>query len=311
MPTSQKFTFPGADGQHAIACEVFLPDGDIRGIVQVSHGMCEYFGRYRAFATTLATHGYLVCGNDHLGHGDSAGNVDDLGYFSPKNGWQNVVQDLHTLTGQIRRQYGSKLPYFLFGHSMGSFLARAYTEKYGEELTAAIFCGTGCALPGMDQLIRVIRGIKNVRGERARSEKIRALAFGSYNKKIPDAKSPNAWLSRDEAVVTAYDADPHCNFNFTINGYENLMSVLRHVSRRGWYEAYRRDLPTLLIAGGDDPVGDYGRGPFRIFSGLSSRGCDVNLTLYGGARHELLNETNRAEVTRDILAFFDAHTARD
>ena len=121
----QKNSFKSADGIHDISYEVILPDGDAKGIVQISHGMCEYFGRYNDFGKYMASHGYIVCGNDHLGHGESVRSDDELGYFSPENGWKNVVSDLFTLTEIMKKAYPD-LPYYLFGHSMGSFMARAY-----------------------------------------------------------------------------------------------------------------------------------------------------------------------------------------
>lgn len=305
--THQKGTFRSADHVHQISYEVVVPETDIKGIVQISHGMCEYFGRYLDFAAYMANHGFVVCGNDHLGHGSSVQTDEELGYFSPENGWQNAVEDLHTLTKQMKMTYPN-VPYFLFGHSMGSFLARAYCVRYGEELDAAVFCGTSGGMIGIDKMLSVIEKIKKIQPETYRSDKVCKLAFGSYNRKISDARSEHDWISRDKAIVEAYDADKKCNFNFTLNGYENLMGVLQYVSGDDWYTAYRKDLPTLLIAGDGDPVGSYGKGPYKVFRRLSAAACDVGLKLYSGARHELLNETNRKEVYQDVLAFFGFHS---
>lgn len=303
----QKGTFQSSDKVHQISYEIIIPDTNIKGIIQVSHGMCEYFGRYLDFAKYMAEHGFIVCGNDHLGHGSSVSTDDELGYFSPENGWQNAVKDLYTLTKIMKETY-KDVPYFLFGHSMGSFIARAYSVLHGECLNGVIFCGTSGGMIGIDKMINVIDTIKKIHGENYRSNKVYKLAFGYYNKKIPNAQSEHDWISRDRSIVEKYDSDKKCNFNFTLNGYENLMSVLQYVSNAEWYSSYIKNLPTLIISGDMDPVGDYGKGPFKVFRKLSASACDVSMKLYSGARHELLNETNRQEIYSDIHAFFNFHS---
>lgn len=303
----QKGTFQSSDKVHQISYEIIIPDTNIKGIIQVSHGMCEYFSRYLDFGKYMAEHGFIVCGNDHLGHGSSVNTDDELGYFSPENGWQNAVKDLYTLTKIMKETY-KDIPYFLFGHSMGSFIARAYSVLHGECLNGVIFCGTSGGIIGIDKMINVIDTIKKIHGENYRSDKIYKLAFGYYNKKIPNAQSEHDWISRDRSIVEKYDSDKKCNFNFTLNGYENLMSVLKYVSNAEWYSSYIKNLPTFIISGDMDPVGDYGKGPSKVFRKLSASACDVSMKLYSGARHELLNETNRQEIYNDIHAFFNFHS---
>lgn len=306
MNIHQTGTFPSADGIHNISYQVILPENDIKGIIQISHGMCEYFGRYIDFAEYMADNGFIVCGNDHLGHGNSVDNDYELGYFSPENGWQNVVSDLYTLTGIMKEKYNN-IPYFLFGHSMGSFMARAYSLLHGECLDGAVFCGTSGGMIAIDKIITAVETIKKVHGEYFRSEKVYKLAFSRYNKKIPDCSSKNDWISRDREVIDKYNADPKCTFNFTLNGYENLMGVLQYVSDDEWFSGYKKDLSTLLIAGDADPVGDYGKGVYKVYRKLSENSCNAGIKLYSGARHELLNEINRMEVYNDLLAFFRFH----
>lgn len=306
MSTHRTGTFLSADGVHNIFYQIIIPDTEVKGIVQVSHGMCEYFGRYTDFAEYMADKGFIVCGNDHLGHGNSVDSDDELGYFSAENGWQNVVEDLYTLTEMMKQDY-SNVPYFLLGHSMGSFMARAYSVIHGDVLDGAVFCGTSGGMIAIDKIITAVETIKKVHGERFRSEKVYKLAFGRYNRKIPDCQSRNDWISRDRNIIDRYNADPKCTFNFTLNGYENLMGVLQYVSADEWYRAYRKDLPTLLVAGDADPVGDYGKGVYKVYRRLSENSCNVGIRLYSGARHELLNETNRTEVCNDLLTFFDFH----
>lgn len=306
MSKYQSGTFQSADRIHNISYQIIIPETDVKGIIQISHGMCEYFGRYTDFAEYMADNGFIVCGNDHLGHGNSVRDNNELGYFSPENGWQNVVADLYTLTRIMKEEY-NHIPYFLLGHSMGSFMARAYSILHSEYLDGAVFCGTGSGMPASDKIITVIETIKKVHGEYFRSDKVYQLAFGRYNKKIPDFQSKNDWISRDRTIIDKYNTDPKCMFNFTLNGYENLIKVLQYVSSNEWFTGYKKELPTLLIAGDADPVGDYGKGVYKVYRRLSENSCHVNLKLYSGARHELLNETNRMEVYNDLLSFFRFH----
>lgn len=301
--TNIRSSYKSRDGIHNISYHVWFPQGAVRGVVQISHGMCEYIMRYRDFAEYLAAHGFVVCGNDHLGHGESVNSRDELGYFCEKNGWETAVGDLHTLTKIMKKNYAS-VPYFMFGHSMGSFMARAYCIRYGFELDAAVFCGTSGGIDGIPGMLAFIGALERVRGDKYRSALVDNIAFGAYNRKIEGNRTPYDWISRDTEIVDKYSADGLCTFIFTLNGFENLMKVLWYVSNDKWYSSFRKDLPVLLASGGSDPVGSYGEGVKKVYSNMLENGCDVRLKLYGGARHELINETNRREVYRDMLDFF-------
>ena len=297
--------FKSTDGEHNIAYYVFMPKGEIRAAVQIVHGMCEYFLRYKEFAEFLAQNGIAVCGEDHLGHGRSVAHDGDYGYFSPEKGWQNVVEDMHKLTKIMKAKTGD-VPYFMFGHSMGSFLARAYMIKHASVLSGAVICGTGEAVTGMSALITVCDAVKLAKGERYRSEKINNMAFGKYNEHFPDRKYDTAWLSRDESVQELYTYDDKTNFIFTVNGFENLAKVLHYISDPRWYAAVRKDLPVFLIAGTEDPVGNYGKSVQAVYDKLRAQDCNAELRLYEGARHELVNELNKDEVMADVLEFLDS-----
>lgn len=300
--THFKSFYPSADGLHKIAYYVRFPVGTVRAVVQISHGMCEYFERYDDLAEFLTSLGFVVCGNDHLGHGDSVSDNSELGYFSPEHGWENAIEDMYTLTKMMKKNY-PELPYFLIGHSMGSFLARAFVTKHGKNLTAAIFCGTSGGMEGIPALLTVVDSLKVLHGDKYRSKAVNKLAFGAYTRKIPDKVTDYDWISRDQDIVTKYSADPKCNFIFTLNGFENLMKVLWYVTNERWFETYPKELPTYLIAGSADPVGSYGKGVLSVFNRLSLYGCDVEMKIYEDARHELVNETNRREVYNDIADF--------
>lgn len=307
MSTMITSTFKSRDGIHRISYHVWFHEGEPRGVVQIAHGMSEYVMRFRPFAEFLTEHGYVVCGNDHLGHGDSVDSEEELGYFAEKNGWETVVKDMHTLTLIMKRSYPD-LPYFLFGHSMGSFLSRAYTTWFGRELDGAVFSGTAGPLKGGELLLLTIDGFKAKQGEKTRSKVINDIAFGKYNNKIPDKRTEFDWLTRDDSIVDAYIEDPKCGFVFTLNGFENLIKVLWFVSQEKWFSTVRKDLPILLVAGDADPVGEYGEGVKKVFNKLISYSASARIRLYEGARHELTNELNKDEVFADILEFLETYT---
>lgn len=307
--TEEMFTvsegyFHSSDKMHDIFYRVYRPAGEPKAIVQIAHGMCEYIGRYDGFMSYLAEKGYIVCGNDHLGHGQSVYDDEELGYFADKEGWQKVVLDMHRMTTIVRRAYPDK-PFFVFGHSMGSFLTRAYITKFGRTIDGAVICGTSGGVDGAPMLLTVCDGIKAAKGGYYRSERINKMAFGAYLSEIPDPRTPYDWISRDEEIVDKYAKDKLCTFIFTINGFENLTKVLWYVSNEKWFDSYPKELPTYLIAGSADPVGDYGKGVLRVYNKLRTRDADMELKIYSGARHELLNEINRGEVYEDVLAFYE------
>ena len=281
-----------------------------KGIVQISHGMCEYFLRYDHFARYLAKHGYIVCGNDHLGHGNSVEKQSDLGFFASDKGFYYLVEDLHILTQIIKQKYPG-LPVVLLGHSMGSFVARIYLDRYGSELSGAILSGTsgGNSMTGVG--IRLAKSLKRVYGERYRSEMLKRMVNYGYNSRYQEHYSDSDWLSRDRSVIEAYDHDSRCNFTFTVSAYLDLFALLEHVSRKGWGFCIPKDLPIYLFSGTDDPVGDFGKGVEKVYKHLLHLEMkDVSMRLYEKGRHEMLNEVNREEVYQNILRWLDEKLLR-
>ena len=197
-------------------------------------------------------------------------------------------------------------PYFLLGHSMGSFVARQYTAKYGWALDGAIYMGTSGKNPLDWAGIALTNMLGVCKGKKARSRLIDKLAFGSYNKRIEKPMGEDDWLSRDTEVVRAYGKDPLCKFTFTIGAYHELFKLLRGVSGKEWAQQVPQTLPILLISGEEDPVGQYGKGVRQAAEWLRQTGHeDVSLVLYPGARHEVLNETNRAQAYQDVAAWME------
>lgn len=275
-------------------------ESDIKAIFQISHGMAEHSKRYEDFAKHLCQKGFAVFINDHVGHGESVASDDDLGYFGERDGWMGFVNDAKLLTNRAREEYPYK-PVILFGHSMGSFVARSYCEKFGADLAGAVFCGTSGANPAAGIGIQLASFIAKVKGSRYRSELINKIAFGSYNKKYSDVRTSFDWLTRDEKIVDAYIADKYCGFLFTAVGYRDMFTLLKSVSGKSWYENVPYTLPVLLVSGGMDPVGEYGKGVEQVYRDMKTTGHkDVTLKLYKDARHEILNELNRENVFEDI-----------
>ncbi len=272
-------------------------------ILQISHGMAEYLMRYRAFAEYLTQHGFVVCGHDHLGHGATSGTDYQDGFFAPENGQYYVLKDILQMNAIVRARY-PQLPLVLFGHSMGSFFARWFVELYPDEADAAIICGTGGSNPVGAVGIGITAVLAKLKGATAVSSFVDNLAFGAYTKKIPDCKTKSDWLSVNEENVATYIADPKCGFSFTVRAWNDFMKVLQHVSSKKHFAAIRKDIPLYIIAGDQDPVGNYGAGPAEVTTRLLAAGVqDVTLKLYEGMRHEILNEADATTVCQDILAW--------
>lgn len=292
---------PSTNNRNQLHVAIWEPERETKAILQISHGMVEYIVRYDDFAKHLNQQGILVIGNDHLGHGQSVLDESEFGYFGKEKG-SAVVDDLYEVTKYAKKQYGENIPYFLMGHSMGSFMARRYLMSYGEKITGAIISGTGYkTVPVLDAASFFTAVTKLFHGERYRSPFLKWLAFHTYNRKIADVKTKNDWLTRDEAVVAAYNENPYCKFSFTVNGYETLFGVIKYIQKQNNWEKTPKQLPILMIAGEEDPVGSYGKDVKKVYKKYQQMGCShIELRLYKDDRHELVNELDRESVYEDI-----------
>lgn len=301
--------FISHDGVSSVSCMLYLPDGPIKGVVQLVHGMAEHKERYTDFMAYLAQNGFACCIHDHLGHGSTMKNEEDRGYFGEPSGWRNLVMDtvrFCQLT-QSRTELKGK-PYFLFGHSMGSFVARLASVELGEVLDGAVYCGTCGENKAAPLAVKIVDGIIRRQGSHVRPKLIDTLMFGSYNKHFGPVYTGKEWLSRNLAVGRVYVEDPLCGFCFTAAGFKDLLRLIIECNTAGWYAALDDSLPVLLIAGDMDPVGDYGKSVVQVTRRLRGAGsADVTLKLYPGARHELLNEINNREVYADLLNWLQNH----
>ena len=299
--------YPSSNNRDTVSARIYTCEGIVpKAILQISHGMCEYIDRYAEFAEYMARRGYVVCGNDHLGHGETSGTGTD-GYFGESGARWNVVQDLHKMN-ELAKQMYPELPVILLGHSMGSFLARMYAEQYAESICALILVGTGGPLAAAKVGIALTALLSALKGPRYRSNLINRMAFGQYCRRIAAPNTPYDWISRDEMIVRKYAADPKCTFVFTVSAFHELMRMTDHVNRKRWANAIDHTLPVLLIAGREDPVGNYGAGVRKVYEMLRKAGVrDVQMKLYEGARHEILNEINRPDVYQDVLRWCDTH----
>lgn len=295
-------TVPSTDGIHTLRGTLYVPVGEIKGLVHVVHGMQEHMGRYEPFLRFLAQRGFLCFGYDHLGHGRTANGPEELGYFAPKNGWNYLVEDVHAFFSQVKAQYPGH-PFILFGHSMGSFIVRLAAARYGEQLDGLIICGTGGPNSAAGAGIALTRLIGIARGKRHVSRAAEAAAFSQYNKRFP-GEGPHAWLTRDPDIREAFAADPLCHFHFTVSAMEDLVRLNRACNRPACFAATPARLPVFLISGQEDPVGDYGAGVQAVFDAYQARGMEhLSMKLYPQCRHELLNELDREQVQADILSF--------
>jgi len=297
-----EFYFPSKDGNTEIHTIEWKPEGEVKAVVQLCHGMVEYVDRYDEFATFLCEKGFYVVGNDHLGHGKSIQCKSEYGYFSDKFGNECVLGDMDTLRQRIQKKYPN-VPYFLLGHSMGSALARQYMQLHGNELQGVILMGVTADLSDLTLKAgkMLCRTIGLIRGGHYRSKLVDNVAIGSYNKKFKPARTRADWITSDEVKLEQYVNDPLCSFMFTVNAYYNMMKGMQQIRKKENIFMIPKNLPIMMVAGIDDPVGNFGKGVRRIFGIYKRAGLkDVTLQLYPDARHELLNEVCRDQVYEDL-----------
>ena len=278
----------------------------VKAVLQIVHGMAEHSLLYVDFASFLASHGYAVAINDHLGHGKSVSSGGSYGYFGPL-GMEAVLEDMHKLYSFMREKYPD-VPYFMMGHSMGSFLCREYTARWGTDLSGAIYMGT-CGPQNPALLVgelRVAEHYVKKLGPRSHHPIFAKLSTERFNKSFAPNRTSADWVTRDEIEVDKYVADPLCGFDFTTSAYRELIWLQKTISQESWLERVPKPLPILLISGDKDPLGDCGKGIIKLKQRLERTGHTVRMILYPGARHALITETNKDEIYADIKDFLES-----
>lgn len=289
------------DNIHILRGKIFIPKGEIKGLFHIVHGMTEYIDRYDHLLSFLAGNGYIAFGFDNLGHGKTARNDSELGFIAHREGYKYLVNDVLAFTKTVKQMY-PLLPVTLMGHSMGSFICRLVAEHYGNEYQKFIFCGTSGPNPLGKIGILFTRFKKLINGEKHISKTVYNLAFGSYNKRF-EGLSDYDWLTKDRTVIDAYSKDKFCTFKFTLSAMEDLMLLLSLSNRKAWFESINEAVPIFLIAGDQDPVGNYGEGVKIVFDRLKQNGKNAKIKLYPDCRHEIHNDTCKDEMFNDILEF--------
>lgn len=287
-----------------ISVTIFIPETEIKGIFQISHGMAEHKERYYNFMKFLTNNGYITIINDHRGHGKSIKSREDLGYFYDTKA-EYIVEDLHQITLYIKERYPDK-KMILFGHSMGSMVVRKYLKKYDKDIDKLIVCGSPSKNPFSKIGVIVSKCINMIKGEKYRSNFIQKMAFGNYNKNLKNVVSPNSWVCANEDSVEKYDKDELCGFIFTTNGFENLFRLMGDIYNQNGWVLDNKEIPILFIAGSDDPVIINKEKWLQSQEFLKKLGyVNISNKLYDGLRHEILNEGNNEAIYNDILDFIN------
>ena len=283
------------------------PEGEIRAVLQISHGMKEYAERYEELATYLCYRGILVVGHDHIGHGKSVDSLDERGYFrlaAGKNGAETAVTDMHRVNGLVRKQYPD-VPFFFLGHSMGSFFVRQYLSEYEEKIDGVILSGTtwmpAAGIKGGYALLKLME-LKC--GDKYKSDWLGELFNRVNNAKIPNPRTQYDWLTTDVKKTDEYLRDQNCNYFFSVNGYRTLLNSLEAIQKKENIEKIPKDIPILYLSGSEDPIGNYGKGVKEVYRRYKKAGLKrMKLCLYEGSRHEPINEIDRFSVFGEIYCW--------
>lgn len=303
------FTLPSTDLTSDLNCVLWQPTAptQLKGVFQIIHGMAEYASRYDEFAEFLNQAGYLVIGHDHLGHGmSSADSLAPRGYFTANDSPKVLVDDAYAVTSYAKKHHPD-LPYYVLGHSMGSFVLRNYLKTHSHEIQGAIIMGTGGYRGELKLALPILRQLNRFAPKKV-NHLIDKVAFGNFSHPFPEKGSAFTWLSKNQLNVQAYEADPLLGFVFTNNGFYTLFKLMATATEKNWFEPIERELPLLIISGEQDPVGNFGKAPREIALSLAAANFkDVTLQLYPELRHEILNEKENELVMNDLLTWLNKH----
>lgn len=313
MAVVEALSFKSADEVTTIYGYCWKPEGKPKAVVHICHGMVEYIERYQELAEQLCRQGYVVYGADTLGHGKSVVNKNCFGHFGDSNGNWKLLSDMVLLQGLAKRAYPG-LPYFILGHSFGSLMVREYVERFPDSVDGMILMGTMHHSNMEAQLGKTICNIiaaTKKEGYRYRSTFVNDMAIGRLDKHFRKEDLRNSWLSKDREEVALYNAKPECNFIFTVGAYRDMMTAILEVNDRKNLERLHAGMPVLLMAGDQDPVGHFAKGPRHLYKVYKELGLDCRIRIYKNDRHELLHEVDREKVYKDILKWLNYYVDKD
>ncbi|MBQ8147526.1 MAG: alpha/beta hydrolase [Lachnospiraceae bacterium] len=310
MALVEELSFKSADEVTTIHGYCWKPEGRPKAIVHICHGMVEYIERYNELAEFLCEKGYVVYGADTLGHGKSVVNKNCFGYFGEHNGNWKLLSDMVLLQGMAKRNYPG-IPYYMIGHSFGSLMVREFVERFPDSVNGMVLLGTMyknnlTALAGK----LLCMGVATVKkeGYRYRSSLVNDIAVGGYDKRFEDENLRNSWLTSKREVVNEYNSIPECNFMFTVGAYRDMTTAMLESNSKKNLERIGKEMPILIMAGGQDPVGDFGKEPKRLYKKYKSLDLDCRIRIYKESRHELVNDVDKEQVFKDLLKWLDYYT---
>lgn len=302
----QREFFPSTNGSDTICYYKYTPEGEIKAVFQIVHGMAENAERYECFAEYLCGKGYAVYAHEHVGHGGSAKDEEHLGIFLDGNQAETMVEDVRKMCAIAKEENpGKKL--VLMGHSMGSFVVRLFAAKYGAAIDGLVISGTGGPNPAAGAGLALVKVMKVFKGKDYRSKLVDKMAFGKFNDRYENHRTAYDWLSRDEKIVDDYISSVYCGFLFSLDGMKALMEVNTGANKPKIFQSTPKALPIYIVSGDMDPVGDYGAGIQKVYESYLAAGLEkCSMKLYHESRHEILNEQNKEEVYSDIGSFADS-----
>lgn len=302
----ERYTFPSATGVCNIVGNKYLPEGDVKAVMVIHHGMAEHKERYHGFFEFLTSNGYAIYMHDMANHGESNDDINLTGYFGKKNGYKGIVKDMKTAYDLAKKDFADK-PIFAMGHSMGSFVTRCFTAWYPDlNLAGAIYMGTGGynKIAGMGDLMS--SAIAKATGYTKKIAMLDKMTFGAYGDKF-EHRTNFDWLTRDTKIVDEYVKDDYCGFLFSAQGMNDLVKLNIISNSDAFYNGVPNELPILVVSGALDPVGEYSKGIIEVGEKLKATGhTNTTVKLYDDCRHEILNELNKEEVYADILNWLNA-----
>jgi len=300
---TKTFEFAGYNGTN-LPAYLWLPDGEVKAILQITHGMTEHMGRYEALAEYLIPQGIAVAGFDLRGHGKNPGNPEVASFG--EGGWTASIEDMRLFYELLEQRFPG-VPHYMLGFSLGSFLLREYLTKYPNEgeIAGAIIMGTGHQ-PGwlLSIMMGIVKGQIKKAGFDKTTDLVRQLSFGTYNQKFKPNRTATDWLCADETELNKYLADPLVRKDISAGLFWELLGSMKRTGSAFEYDGWDTSLPILLVSGQDDPVGDAGKGVQVLYNRMKKTGMEnVMIKLFSGARHDLLHEeANGAETVRHCIA---------